>query len=194
MQEQRLLHKYNDKPLLTKPQHRFYSGPNYVEIDLDVHAYAYLARKVWPDFAKRAAMFRAYTGCYSCCWYQPCSSHQPYWLMHIGCYPLKERCVKCITELDTMYVALACTEDALLFAGGKSASNFATGFCLICRHLQATCPDSTVLCLRLRWWFRVTGKFATFGFVCICWLSCFLLHDHEAITSTVYGFCMMYLS
>lgn len=46
LQEQRLLHKYNDKPLLTKPQQHFYSGPDYFEVDLDVHAYAYLARKV----------------------------------------------------------------------------------------------------------------------------------------------------
>ncbi|KAL3149993.1 hypothetical protein ABBQ38_013349 [Trebouxia sp. C0009 RCD-2024] len=51
--EQRLLHKYNDKPLLTKPQHRFYSGPNYFEMDLDVHAYAYLARKAFSGYLPR---------------------------------------------------------------------------------------------------------------------------------------------
>ncbi|DBA95460.1 TPA: hypothetical protein ACH3X3_013326 [Trebouxia sp. C0006] len=51
--EQRLLHKYNDKPLLTKPQHHFYSGPDYFEIDLDVHAYAYLARKAFASYLPR---------------------------------------------------------------------------------------------------------------------------------------------
>lgn len=51
--EQRLLHKYNDKPLLTKPQHHFYSGPDYFEVDLDVHAYAYLARKAFTSYLPR---------------------------------------------------------------------------------------------------------------------------------------------
>ena len=30
---------------MTRPQHRFYSGLNYLEVDLDVHCYAYLARR-----------------------------------------------------------------------------------------------------------------------------------------------------
>lgn len=51
--EQRLLHKYNDKPLLTKPQQHFYSGPDYFEVDLDVHAYAYLARKAFSSYLPR---------------------------------------------------------------------------------------------------------------------------------------------
>lgn len=46
IQEQALLRRYNDKPLLTRPQQRFFLTPEYLEIDLDVHNYAYLARKV----------------------------------------------------------------------------------------------------------------------------------------------------
>lgn len=46
VQEQALLRRYNDKPLLTRPQQRFFLTPEYLEIDLDVHNYAYIARKV----------------------------------------------------------------------------------------------------------------------------------------------------
>lgn len=41
-----LLRRYNDKPLLTRPQQKFFLTPRYLEIDLDIHNYAYLARKV----------------------------------------------------------------------------------------------------------------------------------------------------
>ncbi len=45
-QEVGLLRRYNDKPLLTRPQQKFFLTPRYLEIDLDIHNYAYLARKV----------------------------------------------------------------------------------------------------------------------------------------------------
>lgn len=53
--EHRLLMNYNDKPLLTRPQQRFYTGPNYLEIDMDVHNYAYIARKAFHGFIHRLA-------------------------------------------------------------------------------------------------------------------------------------------
>ncbi|KAL4421206.1 hypothetical protein ABPG77_010081 [Micractinium sp. CCAP 211/92] len=53
--EHRLLMNYNDKPLLTRPQQRFYTGPNYLEIDMDVHNYAYIARKAFHSFIHRLA-------------------------------------------------------------------------------------------------------------------------------------------
>ncbi|KAK9837141.1 hypothetical protein WJX81_005930 [Elliptochloris bilobata] len=53
--EYRLLQKYNDKPLLTRPQHKFFLAPDmsYMELDLDVHGYAYLARKAFQAFLPR---------------------------------------------------------------------------------------------------------------------------------------------
>eukprot|EP00884_Botryococcus_braunii_P001825 jgi/Botrbrau1/11643/Bobra.168_2s0001.1 len=51
--ETALLTNYNDKPLLTRPQHKFFHGPNYLEIDVDVHSYAYLARKAFGGFIPR---------------------------------------------------------------------------------------------------------------------------------------------
>uniref|UniRef100_A0A0A9YBJ7 DNA ligase n=1 Tax=Lygus hesperus TaxID=30085 RepID=A0A0A9YBJ7_LYGHE len=42
-----ILAKYNATPFLTGPIHqRWYSGQNYLEVDVDVHEYCYMARKV----------------------------------------------------------------------------------------------------------------------------------------------------
>ncbi|KAK9808688.1 hypothetical protein WJX72_001980 [[Myrmecia] bisecta] len=51
--ENRLLTKYNDKPLMTKPQHVHFTGPNYHEVDLNIHGYAYIARKAFGSFIPR---------------------------------------------------------------------------------------------------------------------------------------------
>eukprot|EP00887_Chlorella_sp_A99_P000473 scaffold17.g473.t1 len=53
--EHRLLANYNDKPLLTRPQQRFYRGDGYLEVDLDVHNYAYIARRAFHGFMGRLA-------------------------------------------------------------------------------------------------------------------------------------------
>lgn len=52
--EARMLASYADKPLLSRPQHRYFArGGAYLEIDLDVHSYAYLARKALHGFLGR---------------------------------------------------------------------------------------------------------------------------------------------
>ena len=55
--ELRLLRSYNGKPLLTRPQHRFYTSAKgqYVEIDIDVHCYAYIARRAFFGYLTRLA-------------------------------------------------------------------------------------------------------------------------------------------
>jgi len=57
------LAKYNAKPFLTGPKcHVFYEGKGYLEADVDIHRYCYLARKMCPALVGSLTLMKVDVG------------------------------------------------------------------------------------------------------------------------------------
>jgi hypothetical protein len=55
MTEYKLLQTYHEKPILTRGAHQWFLGANsaYLEVDMDVHVYNFIARKGMSGFVAR---------------------------------------------------------------------------------------------------------------------------------------------
>ena len=51
--ERSMLTSWNGTPLLTRPQHRLYFHKDYVELDIDIHTFSYIARRGFPLVLKK---------------------------------------------------------------------------------------------------------------------------------------------